>query len=1197
MPKTTTKTISSYDIDIIKMIRNNNIPVGMDMLKGYNAYFMLDYFDLLFHKTLKGKDKIYTEFWNIRNAHAQEQEFPNYKAAYRTLSLYAQNETKKDDPFKISTNSAKSTLSNTPFLGIIQINLVYTVFDKELSVEDTLSVCEQKILEHLARNDAGKTDKTDYKMYRSSTSGDLCLVTRSASIEKIYQIAALINQLIIRHHNECLKFSTYTNVGIECRANKKGQFLSFHEDTVTQNEKCKFALRITSEHPFAKELIQKLQAAKEKEPALKLMEGLFGRYDFLLELSMREFSQIYSTLCTSKIAGYENSQTTFADYNSKSWLQLLTDGIESNKIQIINERALVPLSAAVFQPKEPDDVSPSDIQKLDDVEGRLKSAVKRISKKLTADMNEFQALENIFMEERRIFIDVSRALSEVISTYVPQGMDNDSHVNWQLLISDLEVAFSYITKWKESYDKCVQESDQKAMRVQFLNDIRLITDAINQYYKLLQNVNAQTWQSPLYEIQTQLDSEKMMIAYREFLYEYFFDYKERNKASDDPRPMLFPIVYPDMTIDIACANAVFQNVKELKSHLLICRVPSFEYYGRMFDMIPWILHEASHSVRTLGRKDRNDYLICVVMQNIFNQVLYKFFNKYSNDFGYHKLGALENDILSCIVNAATEEFKNFLQDKKKEEIDKIEINFLESELLEFLLILFDQNIYQLEEGEDAANIKGIQTTLCHFLAVLDILDDEITIEKENKKVKQSVISLVASSAENGDDLSTLLELLYNTYYEQLTGTAPAPGKWKILRQDSNIFEANMEKELSALQDFHIGEELLRDYCFTVREWNRLYQAWCKRKKDTPDETYRIHLWEQCYADIQEKIGTAFIQKKGFTELYRILNIHFGSQESSNHGDIQKISQTFNILLQEEIHKLVKREVTIYRESYADLYMAAALGFTAFGYCRQISQTTSDTAIENYVKWSEGINVHRFRAVTAVLLAQEYKDTSLPVIGGQKRIPMEHLLEQGKAYCLSSLECIKNSILDRIEKDKNQDTIENIFKSLQQSIDKIFEFFKQDTSVHDALEDSPLSIYLEPDKITASDEEVLCYKQEVANLLKPVQKELNLYRHVIHRIKCFIALLDLISENGQIILAEYEFDHLNALYQLHNKDCHILQEEAACKTVADFYNTPQSANAKSPEEMLEDTIRFIETYYYRNRFKIMSSDEIKKEIEE
>lgn len=426
---------------------------------------------------------------------------------------------------------------------------------------------------------------------------------------------------------------------------------------------------------FRQRTDSKLQAAKEKEPALKLMEGLFGRYDFLLELSMREFSQIYSTLCTSKIVGYENSQTTFADYNSKSWLQLLTDGIESNKIQIINERALVPLSAAVFQPKEPDDVSPSDIQKLDDVEGRLKSAVKRISKKLTADMNEFQALENIFMEERRIFIDVSRALSEVISTYVPQGMDNDSHVNWQLLISDLEVAFSYITKWKESYDKCVQESDQKAMRVQFLNDIRLITDAINQYYKLLQNVNAQTWQSPLYEIQTQLDSEKMMIAYREFLYEYFFDYKERNKASDDPRPMLFPIVYPDMTIDIACANAVFQNVKELKSHLLICRVPSFEYYGRMFDMIPWILHEASHSVRTLGRKDRNDYLICVVMQNIFNQVLYKFFNKYSNDFGYHKLGALENDILSCIVNAATAEFKNFLQDKKRKKLTRLKLIF------------------------------------------------------------------------------------------------------------------------------------------------------------------------------------------------------------------------------------------------------------------------------------------------------------------------------------------------------------------------------------------------------------------------------------------------------------------------------------------------------------------------------------------
>ena len=96
----------------------------------------------------------------------------------------------------------------------------------------------------------------------------------------------------------------------------------------------------------------------------------------------------------------------------------------------------------------------------------------------------------------------------------------------------------------------------------FLNDLRLIIDAIDQYYKFLQNVNAQTRQSPLYEIQTQLDAEKMMIAYREFLYEYFYHYRESYKGTGDERPMLYPIVYPTMLTDVACAMKVFQKRKK-----------------------------------------------------------------------------------------------------------------------------------------------------------------------------------------------------------------------------------------------------------------------------------------------------------------------------------------------------------------------------------------------------------------------------------------------------------------------------------------------------------------------------------------------------------------------------------------------------------------------------------------------------------
>lgn len=64
MQTKTNSTAVKYDVDIIEMIRNNNIATGQDSTNKYNTYFMLDYFDLLFHKSLTGKEKI-TEYFGI----------------------------------------------------------------------------------------------------------------------------------------------------------------------------------------------------------------------------------------------------------------------------------------------------------------------------------------------------------------------------------------------------------------------------------------------------------------------------------------------------------------------------------------------------------------------------------------------------------------------------------------------------------------------------------------------------------------------------------------------------------------------------------------------------------------------------------------------------------------------------------------------------------------------------------------------------------------------------------------------------------------------------------------------------------------------------------------------------------------------------------------------------------------------------
>ena len=132
--------------------------------------------------------------------------------------------------------------------------------------------------------------------------------------------------------------------------------------------------------------------------------------------------------------------------------------------------------------------------------------------------------------------------------------------------------------------------------------------------------------------------------------------------------------------------------------------------------------------------------------------------------------------------------------------------------------------------------------------------------------------LVEQSAESADALCSLLKLIHDSYYEQITGSAPAPMKWQFIIKDITEFEVILENDQKLLRKFGIKKDILRDYCFTMRELNRLQGAWSKRRKDDANDALRNSLWEKCIPDIRRKINKGFEENKGFTELYRILNM-------------------------------------------------------------------------------------------------------------------------------------------------------------------------------------------------------------------------------------------------------------------------------------------------------------------------------------
>ncbi|MBD5552283.1 MAG: hypothetical protein HDQ96_14100 [Lachnospiraceae bacterium] len=1164
-------------VDIVKMIRNNNIVIGKDGMANYDTYFMLDYFDLLFHRNLDKDEKIYREFWNIGDD--QKSKTYSYKAAYKTLSLYADKGAIDEEFYKVAVDKEKVCLSSRPFLGIVQVNLVYSEYDKEPEAKDILPECEEQISKWLKKNGFLGEGEVCYQMHKSSTSGDFCLAVKSACIRDIYKISSLINNFGFKYQEEYYKFSTYTNIGIECFKDDKDYFYTFQKETVEKNSKCKFALRITTSNAFAKILFQNSIENGDIRVALEPMEGLFGRYDFLILLSMEEFSKLYAVLCESKIIG--DKSASFSKIGD-GFLDSFQKGVVSGDIEIINERVLVSLEDEIFEP------AGEDSSCAENGKDKLKKTVEDESKRLREKVEEFQQMISWFVEERRAFIDVSRELGEVISTYIPQGVENDSHVNWWILTSDLDVVFQGIGMWREFYKNERDPAEQKAMRGQFIEELRLVVEALNQYYRFLQNVNAQTWQAPLYEIQTQLDAEKMMIAYREFLYQYLQRYKKHYDKSKDKRPMRYPIVYPDLSAERVHAMVAFQNERNLYRQLFVCKVPSFEYYGRMFDLIPWSLHEASHCIRVLSRKKRNEYLVKTVFLEIFSQAFYKLLNANSNDYGYYELGELENEVLGCIVRSAVCKFGAFCSDRG-EKADELALNQLHTELLDFLCIVFEQNIDQLEKEEDAANVEEIQKALLRYLGKLGLLDEE-----KPKNGKQNWKNLIELSVENADALFSVLKEIYNAFYRQTTGEEPKKNEWEIVRLTGAYFEEELKKINRGLEKKGIGKEKIRDYCFNMRELNRLYGAWSKRRKGEDNKEIRDGLWCGCISEIQDKVENGFLNNQGFPELYRILNTIFYDEGAGGKDTAaaERIGKEFDRLLQEEVDILTEREVTLYRESIADIFMAEALGLNAFGYCRHMFQTASDASIENNVDWAEAINVHRFRSVAAVLLSHE-PGGKVRKFGHKKRISMKTLLEEGEKYSFSTLECAKEKIEETLREtgeEEKKTSLDALFGRLEGTIESIFKCFMQPMIIiQETLEDSVLALLVDPKRFDEPCErEIEEGRKKVREEYETVKDEIKKIIHILYRIKCFISILALVGENGYIVIEEEEFEHLDALYKSYWKVCKETREEEICKVVSRYYNEPQSARDKKPSEMLEDTLQFIQTYYYRNRFKIMSS---------
>lgn len=1237
---------SKYRTHVLELIRNNGVS-GVETeekAKGKTSFLMFDYFDVLLYRELDGEDKSYLGYLAITDPFGTEKD---HKVSYKTLSLYQLKEAIQENQNPFSSTESKE-LSAFPFLGIIQISLCKENYirwtEKTLDIEAFLQECESDILEIVNdREEKYKESVLARQLYRSSTTGDFCLVLRTSSVDVIYEIALTLSSSQDRGEAR-RKLMTYTNIGIECNALEDGKYCTLSAKFISEHEDISFALRFSADAHFISVLKQYASEENEDNYHEDKAKGLFGRYDYLLNIGIKEFAEIYPYLCEKKL-GTAGKGTDENKYPLKQilWklfikkLEVENKGTDEDKdeyylkqilenphIRNINERVLVNLKNISYINEENKNI---DRKNLSDETTR---EVSDKNKELYYRIVKLHEHKSGFSEGYRVFEDLYRSMIETFKTYSALGMEKDAYINWKIYHEDMRILCDCLERWIEKYYEEKDLEKKQQLRVAVLYQWRVGIQAINQYTRLVQNVNYQTYQSPVYEIQTQIDTEKAMVAYREAMEQYITSYA-KSDVSGYGKDIIQPILYPDLIKEKIEVQGLFmyrEPSEEPVERKIICTLPSFEYFGRLYDVLPWIIHETSHHIRALDRAQRNEFVVEYIFSYVFLIVIADIMKKLASDEFYRTAGIVEYQLIACMVEVVKKDFKEI------EEKNKSNFEGLVENIENYLKKLFPFSTNDMMG--DTTDLEKLKTS-----AVERLLDEcrregvigEHTIENLGK---------IQNEEEALDDIQKLITLLLARYYETLKdvlgeGSEEVVGKirfeekhlqwtmWQIETEWMNF----LETEITAEEDNAQWEDALREYYGKVKKVYRIYELYREKIEEFNAEKEKVHdirvFLEKvftCYkdkkaADIKRKARLKLVSDPCVFQMMRKIGLIDCNENKDRELFCKEMTDMFKAVDNKKIeaHKNIK--VTTYREACADLMMAVSLNMCSFGYCRQVLQIISDTKVEpEYYEYEEN-NYERFRIVAAVLLWKEgaevvdfkgskseiFADKGKERSGESKkkyseetamdevRVDGEKLLKDGKEYCLNTLKCIQEKILKnkRIEGKEKEAELAKAF------INVIYEQSICDLGAMERDEFNNTFLYIIFHGKTEKTEKEI---GDEFSKYKKITECCGEVKYLFWRLDCFIRGLSAILQRGYIEVSKTFLEHMGNIYENI-----ISKNEKGCRweenspdslltpklDVGEFYNDPEKVYTKKSEQKLENTIDFIQNYYYYNRFKMMEME--------
>lgn len=811
---------------------------------------------------------------------------------------------------------------------------IYNAFYRDLHIlmEDFLNT-EENI---------GRDERFIYCIYESLSIGDFTLVIRSSRPETAFKVTTLLRQ------RSCdLKYSEpmykraedpdslvlYKTFTIFSLTEKMAEAAVIQEDEEggghpsDTEESCTYVLRgvLTNRYwstfrkseekyglPDGAPAASEIRDVLNDPDLLPFIRRLHGRYDFTLTLSERAFRAIHPVLLRYKLdrdikLPEKNGEPDVGEILKGCGLGreeemvcgTLIQYICKGYVSYINERYLFSL-----------DTSGIKVQRcngnicLKPVKGKMMFTNQCIDA-------EIRKLKQRIWKTGRCILEIQtsgsslmysmRLLEKLVSICSSVNGISDARIYSLVICGQIEAALNcfdeYIQHLKATEDlKVVRHLDK---------DMKVAIESINSFAQFILESTMQSFQTPLYSLESHVSVEKMLTGYSWFLQRIldWFDHSSHYAGIRGSTQKYLPVMVPDRFDGDLSTQSIFFKMNDRneadKKKLLTVYCPSFTDLTDFTGAFGKLFHELAHYMRFKSRYERNRMILEYSSWLLFDQTA----DEIISDFQLNIAKLTDPDGIKHIFSRCfAEAYREAIQPAYAGTYDISSMNLM-------LLLQEIQKTYR-DFIEKVRLLSGFESALEAFLSNASYIVD--TDSRDVMDCMRKIRSALFDGEEDFDpgDFAALhkngAELIQKYSIERFEKDPD-----RFPESDESSYLARLLKNLT--DDFPKPENAaeIRTFVIRCRAVQRFYSLFERKLK----ESFRKEM-------DQDSFRWFFLT---FFGVYKYLS------EEQESAKLRRYiaAHIFNSF--DKNLDLFQQNIALYREVSSDLYMVKILDLTPFGY--------------------------------------------------------------------------------------------------------------------------------------------------------------------------------------------------------------------------------------------------------------------------